>query len=142
MEVSYVRQQLMMAMERAKRDAQARRQRAAAAEQAYERFLADVGVPVLRLLATSLKAQGLPFSASTPTGSARLASDSAREDFLELYLDTASSPPQVTARVSHRRGSRTITEERPVKPGAPPDAISDEDLLTFLLNALEPWLAR
>jgi hypothetical protein len=132
----------MMAMERAKREAQARRQSGAAAEQAYEGFLADVGVPVVRLVATALKSQGLPFSASTPSGSVRLASDSAREDFLELYLDTAGSPPQVAARVSRRRGSRTITEETPVKPGASPDAISEEDLLTFLMNALEPWLAR
>jgi len=48
----------------------------------------------------------------------------------------------VTGRVRRTRGSRTIDEERPVKPGAGPDAVSEEDLLEFLLGALEPWLER
>jgi len=48
----------------------------------------------------------------------------------------------VTARISYERGSRTITSERPLKPGAPPQAITDEDVLAFLLEALTPWLER
>jgi hypothetical protein len=35
-----------------------------------------------------------------------------------------------------------VDEERPVKPGAAPDAITEDDVLEFLLGALEPWLER
>ena len=49
---------------------------------------------------------------------------------------------QVTARINRTRGSRTLTEERPVKPGALPNTITDEELLTCLLDALTPWLER
>jgi hypothetical protein len=33
-------------------------------------------------------------------------------------------------------------DERPIKPDASPDALSEEDVLAFLLNGLEPWLER
>ena len=46
------------------------------------------------------------------------------------------------ARISYSRGSRTLEAERPVKPGAAPDAISEEEVLDFLLDALEPWMGR
>jgi hypothetical protein len=59
-----------------------------------------------------------------------------------LGLDTAADAPQVVGRVSLTRGSRTITDERPVRLGAAPNAISEEDVLAFLLDALQPWLER
>jgi hypothetical protein len=51
-------------------------------------------------------------------------------------------PPQVVGRISRARGSRTLDEERPIKPGTPPEALTEEDVLTFLLDALQPWLER
>ena len=45
-------------------------------------------------------------------------------------------------RTSYARGSRTIEEERPLKEGATPDQISEEELLALLLEALAPWLER
>jgi hypothetical protein len=70
----------------------------------------------------------------------RLASDNRRDDYIELALDPESDPPEVIGRIRQGRGSRTISEERPVKPGASPQAISDDDVLDFLLTALERWL--
>ena len=49
---------------------------------------------------------------------------------------------QVVGHISYVRGSRTLTETRPVKAGASPGAVTDEELLAFLLDALRPWLER
>ena len=142
MEVSLVRKQVTAAIERARRGAQEHRERVAQSEAAYETFLESVAIPVIRQLAMVLKAESLPFTVSTPGGSAKLSSDNRRDDFIELRLDTASDPPEVVGRINRTRGSRTLTEDLALKPGARPDAISDEDVLTFFLKALEPWLER
>ena len=142
LEVSHVRKRLMAAIERARKAGQERRERASAVERAYETFLVDVATPVMRMLASALKADRYPFTVATPGGSIRLASDKGRDDYIEFGLDTATDPPEVIGRISYGRGSRTITEERPVKGGASPQAITEEDVLEFLLKALEPWLER
>lgn len=118
------------------------RQRAADAEKAYATFLQEVATPVTRQLANALKAEGQAFTVFTPGDGLRLAADRGRDDFIEFALDTASTPPQVIGRISHSRGSRTIDEERPVKPGASPEALTEQDVLDFLLSALEPWFER
>jgi hypothetical protein len=141
-EVSHVRRQLTAAIDRARKGSQERRERVAATERAYETFLADVAVPVTRMLASALKADGYPFTVNTPGGSVRLASDKGRDDYIEFALDAAADPPEVLGIVRHARGSRTVLEERPVKPGASPQAITEDDVLEFLLKALEPWLER
>lgn len=142
MEVSQVRRRLNAALEQARRNAQRRRERSAEAQRAYDAFLAGVAVPVTRMLANVLKAEGYLFTVATPGGGLRLTSDKARDDYIDIVLDTASDPPDVTARISYSRGSRTIAEERPVKPGAPPQAISEDEFLDFMVAALAPWLER
>lgn len=142
MEISTVRNRLMRAIDAARERGQQRRQRAAEAEQAYAVFLRDVATPVTRMLANALKVEGYAFTVFTPGGGLRLASDRGRDDYIEFALDTASATPQVVGRVSHTRGSRTLDEERPVRSGAAPDELSEEDVLAFLLEALEPWLER
>ena len=142
MEISFVRRRLTAAIERARRGAQERRQRAADAERSYDVFLQQVATPVVRMLATTLKAEGYLFTVFTPAGRVRLASDKGRDDYIELTLDAAVDPPQVVGLVSYGRGSRTISEERPLKAGATPEAITEEDVLEFLVNSLEPWLQR
>jgi hypothetical protein len=141
-EVSLVRNRLNRAIEAARERAQQRRQRTAAADRAYDTFLQDVATPVTRLVANTLKVENYAFTVFTPAGGLRLASDRARDDYVEFALDTSSNPPQVVGRISHTRGSRTLDEERPIKPGTPPEGLSEEDVLTFLLDALEPWLER
>lgn len=142
MEVSFVRNRLTRAIERARRVAQDRRQRAADTERSYETFLQEVATPVVRMLATALKAEGYPFTVFTPAGRLRLASDKGRDDYIELMIDSTVDPPQVTGLVTYGRGSRTISEEHPLKAGATPEAITQDDVLDFLLKALEPWLER
>jgi hypothetical protein len=141
-EVSEVRKRVQQAIGAARDRAQLRRQRTSDAQRAYEVFLRDVATPVTRQVANALKVEGYAFTVFTPGEGLRLASDRGRDDFIELRLDTAAATPEVVGRVSHTRGSRTIDEERRVKAGATPDAISEADVLEFLLDALEPWLER
>jgi hypothetical protein len=129
---------MVSARERAKR----KREEAATAESAYDSFLANVGVPLARQVAGSLKAEGYAFTVSTPGRGLRLALDRGQDDFVELALDSDAEPPTVTGRIRRTRGSRTLEEERPVKAGTSPDQLTEDDVLEFLVNALEPWLER
>lgn len=142
MEVSHVRRHLKAAIDASRRRAQQRRERASEAERAYETFLNGVATPLTRQVANALKAEGYSFSVFTPAGGLRLASDTARDDFIDFALDTSGDQPEVVARVSYSRGSRTLDEERTLKRGASPEAITEDEVLEFLLGALEPWLER
>ena len=142
MEVSFVRNHLQRAIERARDKAQQRRQRTAEAEKAYAVFLDRVATPVTRMLANALKSEGRLFTVFTPTGGLRLASDHGRDDYIEFALDTSGDEPKAIGRISRARGSRTLEDERPIKAGATPEALTEEDVLTFLIDALEPWLER
>ncbi|HVC20030.1 MAG TPA: hypothetical protein VNE16_08125 [Vicinamibacterales bacterium] len=142
MEVSEVRRRLLDTIDRARRAAAARRTGVADAEKAYERFLAQVAVPVFRQMASALKAEGYAFTVSTPAGSVRLASDRAAQDFVELTLDTESDPPAVVGRASRERGRRVLTQERPIRAGAAVDTLDEHDVLEFLLTSLVPFVER
>lgn len=142
MEVGDVRRRLTAAIDKAKRTAQERRARVAETDKEYSVFLQTVAVPIVRTIAQALKAEGLLFTVSTPGAAVRLASDKTRDDFIEIALDASGDEPQVVASISRGRGSRTLTDERPIKPGASPAAITDEDVVNFMLSALEPWLQR
>jgi hypothetical protein len=141
-EVSHVRRRLTAAIEQARRAAPQRRERSAEAQRAYEAFLDEIAVPVARMIVSALKADGYPFTVATPGGGVRLISDKGRDDYIEIALDGAADPPEVIGRISYARGSRTITEERPVKPGASPRVITEDEFLEFLVAALAPWFER
>lgn len=141
-EVSLVRKHVLSAIEQSRLRAKERRQRNADAEQSYRQFLDEIATPLVRQLAHALKAEGYPFTVSTPSGSVRLTSDHGRDDYIELVLDTSADVPTVLGRVHRTRGSRTVSDERPVSPGVSPGAVTDEQLLAFLMQALEPWLER
>ena len=142
MEVSEVRRQLKHAIDRAKARAQRKRNDAADAERAYATFLEEIATPTTRMLANVLKAEGYLFTVSTPSGGLRLASDRGRDDYIELMLDGSGDKPTVVGRVRHTRGSRTLEDERPIKAGASPQDLTEGDVLSFLVAALEPWLER
>ena len=55
---------------------------------------------------------------------------------------TANESGHCSGHVSHVRGSRTLTRTQPVKAGTPPGSLTDEELLSFLLEALRPWIER
>lgn len=133
---------MLHAITAARGRAQARRQQADEATRAYGAFLQNVAAPVLHQVAGALKAEGYPFTVFTPGDGVRLASDRGRDDFVEFALDTSGDRPQVIGRISQSRGSRRLEEERPVKADVPPDALNEEDVLDFVIQALERWLAR
>src|SRR4051812_9221776 len=110
-EVSDVRRQLKQANDRAKARAQHKRQHGAEAERVYAAFLDDVATPTTRMLANALKAEGYPFTVSTPSGGLRLASDRGRDDYIEFALDGGGEMPAVVGRIRYTRGSRTIEDE-------------------------------
>ena len=152
MDTGEVNKGLKIATERARAHAANRRQRDGEATKAYETFLDRVATPLMKQLASALKAEGHAFTLFTPAGNPRLASDRQRDDFIELALergdtalgDTApgESALQVVGRVSHVRGSRTLTRTQPVHAGTDPASLTDEQLLSFLLDALRPWIER
>lgn len=141
-EVSQVRNRLRRAIDGARDHAQSRRQHVAEAERAYTVFIDEVATPLVRQVANALKVEGYAFTVFTPGNGLRLASDRGRDDYIEFALDDTGERSEVVARISRTRGSRTINEEQPVKAGAAPDAITEEELLDFLLDALEPWLEK
>jgi hypothetical protein len=141
MEVSDVRKRAREAIERARRQAAARRSRNEEAERAFEQLLESVAVPLFRQLANVLKLEGYPFSVFTPAGSVRLMSDRSGEDYIELALDTSGDAPRVLGRVGRSRGRRVINDERVVASGAP-ESITEEDVLAFVLKVLEPFVER
>jgi hypothetical protein len=139
MEISLVRRRLTETIERAKKQAADRRGRGDAASRDFDVFLQKIAVPLFRQIANALKADGYAFTVFTPSGSVRLMSDRAAEDYIELTLDAAANPPQVVGQISRTRGRRVIDAERPI--GAP-DALTEEQLFDFLLKELEAFVER
>ena len=60
-------------------------------------------------------------------------------DALGLTLNADENPPQVIGQISRTRGRRVIDAERPV---GGPDAVTEEQLLDFLLKELEAFVER
>jgi len=141
-EVSQVRKRLKMAIDGSRERAAKRREHVAEAQRAYEQFLTEIAIPMAKQLANAMKVEGYAFTVFTPGNGLRLAADRGRDDFIDLTLDSTGERPEVMARVSQQRGSRTLDEEVPVKRGAHPEEISEDEFLDFLLGALEPWFER
>lgn len=139
METADVRKQLLRAMEQAKRRAADRRARNDEAANAFEIFLNRTAVPLFRQVANILKAENITFTVFTPSGSVRLMSDRSTEDFIEVSLEVDGEAPQVVGRTSRNRGRRVIQAEQAI--GAPA-AVTEDALLEFLTNALEPFVER
>ncbi len=122
--------------------AKQRRQKSDEAEQAYQRFLEKLAGPLARQIVNALRSEGYSFTVSTPGRGLRVSLDQGRDDFIELALSTETDQPHVVGQIRRTRGSRTLDEERPVKAGAAPQDLSEDDLLEFFAGALEPWLER
>lgn len=139
MDISLVRKRLTETIDRAKKQAAERRGRSDQASRDFELFLQKIAVPLCRQVANALKADGYAFTVFTPAGSVRLMSDRAADDFIEISLDTGGDSPRVMGQISRARGRRVIDAERAI--GAP-DALTEEDLLAFLLKELEAFVER
>ena len=139
METSEVRKRLNQTIERAKRQAAERRARGDEAARTFETFLSTIAVPLVRQVANILRSDGYLFNVFTPSGSVRLMSDRAAEDFIELSLDTAGDRPQVIGHVSRSRGRRVHESERAL---GEPGELTEETVLEFLLKELEAFVER
>jgi hypothetical protein len=139
MEISDVRRRVAETIDRARRGAAEKRARGDQAALAYGAFLDAIAVPLFRQVANVLRSEGFPFTVFTPAGSVRLSSDRAAEDFVELTLDTTGDDAVVMGHTSRSRGRRVVESEGPL--GAP-GALTEHDVLSFLLRALEPLVER
>ena len=77
----------------------------------------------------------------TPGGSVRLMSDRASEDYIELALGSADGRPAVVGHSSRGRGRRITESERPLGSG-PIGDLTEDDVLEFVLNELEPFVEK
>lgn len=139
-ELTELRRQIRVAIELAKKNAVAKRSRSDTAQRDYDTFLNQTAVPTVQQFASALAGEGHFFKVETPAGSVRLSSASAKDDFIELLLDTAQDPPEVVARVSRGRGRRMVTSERPVRDRTAVADLNDEDVVTLLLQEITPFL--
>jgi hypothetical protein len=139
METSDVRKQVLRAIEQTRQRAASRRTRNTDATKAFDAFLKDTAVPLVRQIANVLKAEGVAFTVFTPSSSVRLMSDRSTEDFIEVSLETDGETPQVMCRTSRNRGSRVIQSERAF---GTPEAMTEGALLEFLMIAIEPFVER
>lgn len=128
-------------MDDARRASAGRRARAAAASREYEQLLEARAIPVFRAMANVLRAEGIPFEATTPSGGVRLAADRNRDDVIEIELDSSRDPPHPLVITVQSRGSRVLRTERLLKEGSPIADITEEDIANVLLEQLKPWLA-
>jgi hypothetical protein len=141
MEVSEVRKRVRDAIERARRQAADRRMRNDEATRVFARFLDAVAVPLFKQIANVLKIESYSFTVFTPSGGVRLMSDRGADDYVEITLDTSGEAPRVTGHISRSRGRRVVEAERVVGRGDPA-FISEEDLLSFVLKELEPFVEK
>ena len=139
MEISDVKRRVIDTIERAKRRAAERRTRVDEAAREYEAFLDQRAIPVFRQVANVLRVEGFMFTVFTPGGSVRLMSDRAAEDYIELAFDATGDEPVVSGHASRGRGRRVLESERPI---GPPAALTEDDVLSFVLKALEPLVER
>jgi hypothetical protein len=141
MDIPEVRRRVRAAIEQARQESAARRERSDAASRAYDGFLAVRAIPAFNTVASALVAEGHRFKVFTPAGSVRISSDRSPDDFVELTLDTSEDPPVVLGRSSMSRGRRSVTKEQPLRAVSIGD-LTDEDVVSFVLAELIPILER
>ena len=142
MEIVQIRRLVQARLADIKRAAAERREKVAAAERAYGTFLASVATPTINAVAQSLSAEGYPYRVTTPGSAVRMSSDRSSRAYLEVRLDTAGAVPQLIAEVGRERGSRVSADERPICQGLAVEAITDEDLLAAILDAMAELIER
>jgi hypothetical protein len=139
-DVGVIRKRIRAEIDKARRDQAERRARVADATRVYEQFLENAAIPVFRMVANILKAEGYPFEVMTPAGGVRLQSERHRDDALEIELDTTADPPQPLVTITRNRGSRIVQSDRSIKWHTPLEQLTEDDVIEMLLEELRPWL--
>lgn len=141
-DIAEVRRRVRQTIERARLEAADRRARAEAADEQGRRFVERVAVPVARQFQSALRAEGFGYRLSTPPGAMRLVSDRRREDFIDVAVDATGDAVTIMTTVSRVRGGRVLVTERPLNEGVEMDALTEQDVLDFLLDALRVFVER
>jgi hypothetical protein len=139
LEISDIKRRVVETIERARRRAAERRTRHDAVAREYETFLDQTAIPVFKQVSNVLRAEAFAFTVFTPGGSVRLMSDRSTEDYIELTLDTSGDEPVVSGHTGRSRGRRVVESEQPI---GPPATLTENDVLSFVLKALEPLVER
>jgi len=143
-ETSVVRQRVQELLRQRKRpDADRRTDRrwqSDQAQQEFETFLKSVAVPLFKQVAGVLGAEGHKFDVFTPGSSVRLMGGRGNDEYIEIVLDTKGSAPKLLGRTSHVRGGDVMQTELVLNATANISALTDEDLLGFLLSEIENLL--
>lgn len=143
MDVSELRKRILRSLDDARKDASERRVVVDAATKAYDRFIADVAVPLMRQSSGVLKASGFAFDVQTPASAVRLVAEKAPHTFIEFELDATRSKPEVIGRVSLERGRHGgVVEERPIAPGKAVADLTEDDLSTFLIAEIPKLVVK
>lgn len=139
--IADVRQRVKARIVAASRAADARRAATSTPGRTFDQFLQEIAIPLFRMMANALTAEGYPFSVATPVGRVQL--ESARHtNSISLELDASVDPPVVLGRTTVTRGRRTDAVERPIRPDLPLGRLTDLDVLDFLLSELNPFVER
>jgi hypothetical protein len=142
MEVSDVRRRIRAAIEGARVRAAERRTRTDDAARAYDRFLEAIAVPAFHTVANALVGEGHRFQVSTPGRAARLSPERAPGDFIELSLDSEREIPAVVILTSRGRGRRMVSTERILREDPGIAELTEEDVISTLVDELMPFLER
>lgn len=142
MEVSDVRRRLRAAIESAKVRAAERRTRTDEASRAYDAILETVAVPAFHTVVNALVGEGHRYKVTTPGRAVRLSSERSADDFVELSLDTGRDAPAVVLLSSRGRGRRAVSTERILREGPGIAELTEEDIVTALLDELLPFIER
>lgn len=140
-EIADIRRRVRQRIEDARRRAAERRTQVDTAEREFTEFLA-VATPLFRQFAQALTAEGYPFSVNSPAGQLRLVSERSRNDYIEIELDTLLDPPQAIGRANRTHGTRTLTSERPVRPGTEVHELTEADVLDYLTAEIGAFVER
>jgi hypothetical protein len=146
MEVSVVRQRLRELLDRSKRPAEerraARRVQMDAATREYEVFLERIAVPLFKQVANVLRAENYQFDVFTPGGSVRLMAERGNDNYIEIVLDTNGRAPKLVGRASRSRGNNVTQTELVLNATSDISALTEDDVLAFLLGELEAFVDR
>jgi hypothetical protein len=144
MEVSDVRRRLRAAIEGARVLAAERRAHTDEASSAYDAILETVLAPAFHTVVNALVGEGHRFKVTTPGRAVRMSPERAPADFIELSLDTERDTPAVVLFSSRGRGRgrRVVATERMLREGTQIAELTEEDVVTALLDALLPFIER